>query len=258
MPITRRALLIANPGEVGDEDYCKGVYVDIKNYQQHLISSEGGAWDGGEIQYLNRPSAADVRMWIAEFSRYDYLLVMFTGHCAYSNADRDHVLELRRGERITYAQLIQGAKRRTVILDCCQQVHEESLMEKYARSIMILNASNASRGRTANREACKKLYLEALERCPISIIKMLSCSVGELSTDSDTLGGRYNSSLFDCTSNWIEGELAKPYYSPPAMLSVVGAHECASVATTKKSAGQQNPTIDKPRTGPYFPFAVFA
>ena len=56
MPITRRALLIANPGEVGDEDYCKGVYVDIKNYQQHLTSAEGGAWDGGEIQYLNRPT----------------------------------------------------------------------------------------------------------------------------------------------------------------------------------------------------------
>lgn len=254
MPITRRALLIANPGEVGDEDYCKGVYVDIKNYQNHLASSEGGAWDEGEIQYLNRPSASEVRRRIADFSSYDYVLVMFTGHCAYSNADRDHVLELKRGERITYNQLIQGAKRRTIILDCCQQVHEESLMEQYARSITVLNAS---RGRIADREICKKHYLDTLERCPLSIVKMLSCSIGEVSTDSETFGGWYNSSLFDCTSDWIEGERARPDYSPATIFSVVAAHECAVHATKKKSAGQQNPTIDKPRTGPYFPFAVF-
>ena len=255
MPITRRALLIANPGEIGDEDYCKGVYVDIENYQSHLTSAEGGAWDVGEIQYLNRPTAAEVRMWIADFSRYDYLLVMFTGHCAYSNADRDHVLELKQGERITYTHLIQGAKRRTVILDCCQQVHEDSLMEKYARAINILNAS---RGRTANRNECKRLYLDALELCPLSIVKMLSCTIGEISTDSDTYGGWYNSSLFDCASDWIEGERARTFYAPAAIFSMVAAHECASQKTISKSAGQQNPTIDKPRTGPYFPFAVFS
>jgi hypothetical protein len=255
MPITRRALLIANPGEVGDEDYCKGVYVDINNYQNHLVSAEGGAWDAGEIKYLNRPTAAEVRLWIADFSQSDYLLVMFTGHCAYSKADGDHVLELKRGERIVYAQLIQGAKRRTIILDCCQKVHEESLMEKYARGITMLNAS---RGRTASRDACKRLYLDALEGCPRSIVKMLSCSIGEVSTDSDTFGGWYNSSLFDCTSNWIEGERARPNYSSAGIFSVVAAHECAATATRKKSAGQQNPTIEKPRSGPYFPFAVFA
>lgn len=254
MPITRRTLLIANPGEVGDEDYCKGVYVDIENYQNHLVSAEGGAWDAGEIQYLNRPTAAEVRLWITDFSRYDYLLVMFTGHCAYSKADCDHVLELRRGERITYSQLIQGAKRRTVILDCCQKVHEESLMEKYARTITMLNAS---RGRTAKRDLCKQLYLSGLESCPISIIKILSCSIGEVSTDSDTLGGRYNSSLFDCTSDWIAAQRAKSDFAPANTLSIVTAHECAAEKTIAKSAGQQNPTIDKPKSGPYFPFAVF-
>jgi hypothetical protein len=42
MPLSRKALLIANPGEQGQENYCKGVYVDIANYQRFLASAVGG------------------------------------------------------------------------------------------------------------------------------------------------------------------------------------------------------------------------
>jgi hypothetical protein len=245
---------MSNPGEVGQEDYCKGVYVDIRNYQRLLTSAEGGAWDEREIICMDRPSANDVRQMVSAISPCDYAFIMFTGHCAYSTADRDHILELKKGERIAYAELIKGAKRRSVILDCCQEVHNESLLEKYARSITALNAS---RGRTTDRETCKKLFLDGIENCPASIVKLASCSIGELSTDDDNTGGRYNSSLHDCIEDWIQAEMNRPYYSASATLSIVAAHECAAVKTKSKSAGLQNPAIEKPRTGPYFPIAVF-
>ena len=110
--------------------------------------------------------------------------------------------------------------------------------------------------RAANKETCKRLYLDAVERCPQSTVKMLSCSLGEVSYDTGS-GGRYNSSLFDCVADWVEGERSRPSYTT-GVLSIAAVHDCAAEATKKKSGGQQNPDIEKPKTGPYFPFAVFA
>ena len=73
MALTRGALLISNPGEIGEENYANGVYVDIKNYQQHLTSAVGGAWETSEIQHLDRPARATVRWWLNAFSLYDYV-----------------------------------------------------------------------------------------------------------------------------------------------------------------------------------------
>lgn len=119
MPITRRALLISNPGESGQDNYCRGVYVDVRNYQRLLLSSEGGAWDAGEIKHLDRPTAQDVRLWVADCSLHDYAFVMFTGHGWFSSADKDRVLELRKGESIASNELLKGTNKRTLILDCC-------------------------------------------------------------------------------------------------------------------------------------------
>ena len=44
---TKRALLITNPGEQGDENYCKGVYVDAANYRRLMLSPQGGVWEAG-------------------------------------------------------------------------------------------------------------------------------------------------------------------------------------------------------------------
>lgn len=254
MPITRRALLISNPGETGAENYCKGVYVDIKNYQQLLTSPVGGAWEAGEIKHLDRPSVHDVRTWIGIFSGYDYVLVMFTGHGWYSSTDRDRILELRRDERIASLELIQGAKKRTVILDCCQKVHPESIQEKLARSVLI---ANASLGRTPDARTCRELFSERVRTAPEGIVKLTSCAIGEVSTDDDNRGGRYNGSLIECTEDWA-GTQAKNLLSyGTAVFSVVAAHECAAAKTRRLSADKQNPTIEKPRTEPYFPMAVF-
>jgi len=60
----KRALLITNPGEKGADNFCRGVYVDVENYRQHLTSAVGGAWEEKEIIHLDRPSVALVRQWL--------------------------------------------------------------------------------------------------------------------------------------------------------------------------------------------------
>ncbi len=255
MPITKRALLISNPGEPGAENYCKGVYADIKNYQRILTSAEGGAWEDGEIKHLDRPSAKNVRYWITLFSVYDYVLVMFTGHGWYSAPDRDRILELKKGEELASNDLLVGTKKRTVILDCCQKVHQESLMEKLARQI---NFANASVGRTADRAACRKLFSDGVQAAPEGIIRLTSCAIGEVSTDDDTRGGRYNGSLIECLEDWALAQANNRFAIGASTFSVVAAHECAAAKTRKLSAEKQNPNIEKSKSAPYFPFAVFA
>jgi hypothetical protein len=41
-----------------------------------------------------------------------------------------------------------------------------------------------------------------------------------------------------------------------AVLNVVQAHGLAAPVVTYQSNGKQNPEIERPRTGPYFPFAI--
>ena len=255
MPITRRALLISNPGETGQENYCKGVYVDINNYQQLLTSPTGGAWDEREVIHMDRPSAKDVRDMVAAISPRDYVFVMFTGHGWYSSAHGDRVLELRAGEQILATDLLRGAKKRTIILDCCQKVHPEAIFEKIARDIVF---ANASVGRVPDRAACRKFFDEGVQAVPESIVKLTSCSIGEYSTDDDTRGGRYNGSLIEYVEDWVQAQAIDRFSHSVASTSIVVAHEAAAQKTRRLSVDKQNPTIEKIRTGPYFPFAVFA
>lgn len=251
--MTRAALLISNPGEPGAENYCKGVYVDVENYRRLLRSPEGGAWEEKEITILDRPAVATVRLHLALLSYTDYVFVMFTGHGGYSVADKDRVLELRKGQNLASLELKKNARRRTIILDCCQEVHEESLVEN--RSIEF-SAKSANQIRRANRATCRMLFDQALQAAHFGILEMNSCSINELSTDDDDRGAHYNGSLIECVDDWSLSQ-AKNFYGGNSILSCPVAHECAAQKTRDLSGGLQNPTIEKPRTSPYFPIAVF-
>jgi caspase domain-containing protein len=255
MPPTKRALLIANPGEQGADNYAKGVYVDVRNYHRFLTSPEGGAWETGDIESMDRPTRGEVQLKIAEFARYDYTFVMFSGHGWYSSVDNDRTLELRKDERVSSRELLLHAKKRTLILDCCLVVHHEPMLEKMGR--MALFANQAGFRRAPNREACRKLFLKEVENAPIGYVRISSCAIDERSWDDDNTGGRYNSSLMGCAEAWAEKQAQNPWVTD-AVLNIAEAHEAAAAVTRRESNGVQNPTIEKAKSGPYFPFAVFA
>lgn len=263
MAITRRALLISNPGEIGAENYCKGVYVDIKNYMRFLMSPQGGAWKWPEeIKHLDRPSAQEVRDWLARFSYEDYVFVMFSGHGWYSSMDHDRILELRNKEQLHSVELRKGSKKRTIILDCCQRVYPESILKK--ASERHLSANESVNWLSPDPATCRQLFFDTVGTTSEGIVFLTSCSTTEVSTDDDTRGGRYNGSLIEVLDDWSVAQASFPsfsqfYHAPNAssVLSIVDAHESAAVKTRLLSANKQNPSIEKPRTGPYFPMAVF-
>lgn len=254
MPITRRALLIANPGEIGDEQYCKGVFVDIKNYLCLLKSPVGGAWEDREIKYLKRPTVAAIKIWLRLYSKIDYLFIMFTGHGEYSNIKKDRILELRRGHEIASNDLICGARKSTIILDCCQEVQAASPIEKVGR---LINLSEATELREPNTPKCRHVFLKLLECAPEGVVRLVSCSIGERSYDSDEMGGRYNSSFIDCIDAFARREARIPLSLTNAHLSALAAHSCAARKTHRRTTGLQTPVIE--RSSPYvnYPVAVF-
>jgi Nuclease-related domain len=64
-------------------------------------------------------------------------------------------------------------------------------------------------------------------------------------------------SLIEAAQDWANAQAQNEWVVEDAF-SIVDAHDPATKETIKLSGGTQNPTIAKPKTGPYFPFAVFA
>lgn len=62
MVVSRSAIIITNPGEVGSEGYCEGVNKDAQLYRSFLLSPVGGAWLSGEIFTLKQPAYPPARL----------------------------------------------------------------------------------------------------------------------------------------------------------------------------------------------------
>ena len=91
--MTRKALIIANPGRIGANNYCEGVYKDVQNYKNFLISYQGGNWYDSEIVILKQPNKSQVDNEIKLMENTDYTFVVFTGHGCISQYE-DIIIEL--------------------------------------------------------------------------------------------------------------------------------------------------------------------
>jgi hypothetical protein len=258
---TRRALIIGNPGENGAENYCKGVLKDIENYKSFLLSPQGGAWRMEEIITLERPSRQDVLLVLSSIKNFDYTYVVFSGHGYIQQRTYSHstMLELGRGEEIDADELKQGANKRTIVLDCCREVYD-IFGNKIALNEMALGAeTRAFSTRNLDPEQCRFYYNKEIDSCSRGIVVQHSCSPGETSGDNDLYGGYYISSVLESASSWAQNLISsrdKGYYYK---YTVVKSHIEATPKTQNK-AGRKNKTqtayIEKPRSDPYFPFAI--
>jgi hypothetical protein len=256
--MTRRALLISNAGEYGAENYCTGVFVDIRNYQRLFISPEGGLWQPTEIVTLDRPSVAQVRQEVANLAGYDYSFIGFAGHGWYSRPDAAEVLVLRSGQEISSLELRQGGVSRCIVLDCCREIHNESALAEESQKSAAFSAET-TRKRMPNPQLCRNKFDSELSRCSNSLVVMHSSTPPEKSGDDERVGGYYTFGLHAGEKVWAEGQAENIWSTSATALSVVALHEIAAAGTRRRSGARQNPTIEKPRgDATYFPFAVFA
>lgn len=242
----KKTLIITNPGEVGDEEYCQGVNVDRESYRLFLDSAIGGWWYKSEIEVLDRPDAVQVRRAVFDLSNLDYSLIIFSGHGYYSQTLETTVLALRPGQTLPASELQVRGQKQTLILDCCRKVmREEEFREE------LLKAEKAFRPQ--NGAKCREYYERQIESCSISTVVMFSCDVNQSAYDT-ARGGIYSYNLIRGARTWAADYSAR---SGPAVLSVAGAHEIAKAAVAL-SGQNQTPVINKLRSGPYFPFSVVA
>ena len=238
--MTRKALIIGNPGENGAENYCAGVLKDVDNFQKYLQSPRGGGWYIEEISMLMKPDKAMLNKTLQSLSGIGYTFIAFCGH-GYSMRE-ETMLELSKSNEINANELKVGAIKRTIILDSCRK-------EEY-RLDSILEHRSFAKFYTADAAIVnsRRDFENAISKSANGIVLINSCAYNETATDLDTYGGLY-------CYNYIK--YATEYNLPSdKYLTVVGVHIATSEIVKKNSAGNQNPTIEKPRTAPYFPFAV--
>ena len=257
MSTTRKALFISNPGEVGEENYCKGVFEDIKNFRKLLQAAHGGFWQANEIIELSRPTKKEVTAAVRGLAPYSYSFILFSGHGWYSSVDMCNVLTLCRGHEISSNELLKDANKRTIILDSCRKVYHESITESRSMAKAMLMSEEALL-RQADPYKCRALFSQLIEESSTGIIEINSCNIGETAGDDEVLGGRYSSSLIAGAENWTEQEAKKPLWASANSDSIVRAHDVATSTTQRRSGNSQNPRITKPRSGNYFPFIVYA
>lgn len=249
-PVNRQALLIGCPGKRGTDSYLGGVARDLDNYNRFLRSPLGGAWYSHEVVALDDPRAGAVRAAIQNLKSADYSLVLFSGHGYYSAQKRSTIVCLSGDDEMDSAELRAGAKKHTLILDCCRIVSKTVLAEDTL-------AKMDSMARTLSTSDCRIYYDRAISECPSGLVVLHSCDINETAGDDSRRGGYYAYSLIDVAEKWGESnktDLSKQY----STLRIPRAHDGASDAVRRLTSNRQNPQIEKPRSEPYFPFAIVA
>jgi hypothetical protein len=247
---SRKALIIGYPGEKGANNYCEGVNLDIKNYKSFLTSPLGGFWYEDEVEILYIPSKKAVSDAVQNLKYVDYSKIIFSGHGAYSPIYDSTFLELNNNEAIDSAELRGACRKQTIILDCCRKVERVIIEER----VMLKAAKVAT---ALNPQKCRRYYGQRIEECDTGLIVMYACSINERAGDDSSKGGYYSYNLIRSATTWADsntGNLSISAY----FFSVVSAHDTASTRVKNLSGDRQNPQIEKPRSGLYFPFAILA
>jgi len=249
----RIALIISNPGERGHENYCEGVEKDVYNYRNYLTSPIGGYWsDIEEIKLLPKPNLADIKAQLAFIRdhQYEYSLIIFSGHGEYSESRDSTILELKRGVEIDSRELRNVTTKETLIIDCCRVVSAFQILEEETVKFA------AKAGLRLDPEECRKYYNRKIEECESHMTVAYSCSKGERAIDIGDKGGLYSYNLIREAEKWANSTVVDT--NQYSTLSIVSAHEKAADEVRDFSTGRQNPVIERPRSGKYFPFCIIA
>lgn len=242
--MSRKMLIISNPGEFGAENYCEGVNQDVIRYREFFTSIAGGAWESHEISTLNRPFPYEVDIALKNLVGQGYSMVIFCGH-GYSRPDGTTMVELREGCTYDSRNFHSGSNKHTVILDCCRVVWDGLL--EHAQPHLDFHKNF---GQPISKTMARARFDYAVSQCFNGTIILYACDNNESAEDDSRNGGIYSHALRSTAIEWSKS------ISETKTLSIVAAHNYASVKVQSISNNQQNPQIIKPRFKPYFPFAV--
>jgi hypothetical protein len=249
--MNKQALIISNPGPEDSDDFLEGVEKDVARYRDFLMSPFGGLWAPDEIRRMVRPSVSRLRRFVRDVSGCDYALVIFAGHGYYSGDEDATILILNEDDEIDSDELGSIAEKQTMILDCCRK------KSRPVPPMIIESMRFAKRRPVRNPQLSRAYYEQDIKAASDGLVTLFACGIDEYSREHANTGGYYSYSLL-ATSNAWASNLPVSRSGEYESRSVVGAHKAAVPLVKKWSRAKQNPTIDRARTGPYYPFCIVA
>jgi len=234
----RKALIIGSPDK--GIHFLPGVEKDVKSWEAYLSSPIGGAWDNDEIEVIESPTTASLKLAIRLLAYVDYSFVTFSGH-GRSIPYGSTIININPSEEIDTQNLISNSKKQTIILDCCRTFPRMVLKEE-AR--ILSKAMDSYQDRNRYRLA----FENHLNQCEPGQIILYSCSPNESAGESDLYGGYYTNAIQRASHHLSERQ--------NNVLTVKQAHEVAKSTVESRTANKQHPVGEFPRSWNSFPFAV--
>lgn len=139
--MSRKALIIANPGRPGETNYCKGVEKDVENYRSFLRSPVGGLWYDSEIIVPHQPGIVQTKVEVLAPSAADYSMTIFCGHGHHSAQSNSTIVELKPGTDLDSHELRRGA----TYVDTMKTSQFLSVVEAHEVSKKGVNTMSAGR-----------------------------------------------------------------------------------------------------------------
>lgn len=247
----RKALIISSYGF--ENTFMSGIKRDLERYADYLKSPLGGLWYSNEIVVLDHATISTITTEISHLNSVDYSFVVFTGHGYIDSINNSTICCLTSSLEINSSALRYGSKRQTLILDCCRQVQEKTLicdnaLRNYASKSMKLNYAD-----------CRKYFDSELEACPQGLVVLCSCKKNETSEYDPENGGLYTSNLIRNAQRWGDNRQLSLSATQYAVRSIVDVHNDSILHVVSQSGDRQHPEITLlPRSVPYFPFVICA
>lgn len=231
----RHTIIIGNSGD--KKDFLEGVEQDIHNFQNHLKSRYGGAWEEREITtFLNNATKERLSDAILGYKNLgnDFFLIIFTGH-GYCDAKGETFFELKpNGECISVSDVkkMVGDVPTLLIGDSCHSVYVEK--ERITESRLKMFGQG---GKLLTSQDYRNLFNNQLELLRKgTFIFASSSSFGQPSADTSK-GGLYIYALMTVIKREIEMS------EPEGVICIGYIHNEAKKLVVEFSEGKQIPEI---------------
>lgn len=218
--MNRKALLI------GNSNGLQGVKKDISKWKLFLTSDFGGRWFPGEIEVMMNPRKTELLSKVNSIKGlYDFVIVVFSGHGAYSRSNNT-ILEIN-GEEETICEndLKYLACRQISVFDCCRGIIS---IQDINESIKAFNMKNQRS--TCIREDYEKRIMQSIPQQ----ISLYACSIGESAYDSND-GGYYTKNLLSSTNLFVDNQ----HFLTVGIVHQAGAQRTTNEVFEKEQAVQR-------------------
>ncbi len=188
----RVAIILGSPLPEYHESHLRGVKKDVKNYQQFLLSSNGGAWYENEI-YTEWDISGDLISSIHLLcANADIAMIIYSGHGFMSHGKS--YLNINEYEDICIDDLKTSAKRQITIVDACRNYNWTESPGIYGIFGIPFDFDNP--------EVSRALYDFYINQSAYGHITLYSASPNQSSEEDSRRGGKYTVALLTETSSW--------------------------------------------------------